>query len=105
MTLYSNKTEQNIEKKKSAALSGVAEIASRFDKVSEVIDRHRDHKHVSAEAEEQLILHDLRRIRPFTHENGRQHDHFRTIPESVVTLLDANRYHRWIHEKKQTFVL
>ena len=96
--MFGNKTMQNI-KNRTAALSGIGEIAEIFDKTTKVIVRSKKHSVPSALNDEMTILEDLRQVRPFVAMPERYHVLFPHIPASMLQNVDVDKIHDWIKTK------
>ncbi|XP_062575477.1 uncharacterized protein LOC134237384 [Saccostrea cucullata] len=100
--MFSNKTERNV-RNRSSAISSIREIAEHYDEISGVVERSKRHSDKSAVGDELSILNELREVRPFSFEEGRQHEQFSDIQASSSTNINVTNYHRWIENKKLQF--
>ena len=102
--MFSNKTEANI-RNRSSAIASVREISENFDRASSVVVRSKKHSDKSAQGDELTILDCLRRVRPFKHQPGRFHEHFRNIKASSTIDYNVRHYHQWIGNRKERFAV
>ena len=93
--MFSNKTTTNITKR-SRAIAGISDISENYDTESHLLIRAKKHSDISSDHDELRILEDLRLIRPFLSEVGREHNSFKNIPQSIVDNLVITEFRRWM---------
>ena len=89
-----NKTEKSILR---ASMSGpgVYDIKSSFDKATNIHKRSHAHSTRSS-VQDEMMLADLRKLRPFTVVSGRSHQHFSDIEISSTSSLDMGDFYTWL---------
>ena len=97
-SMVSNKNEDNIFRRTSA-LAGLDFVASNFDEQSSVTKPTSKHSKASVDEDEQIILQDLRKVRPFKFQGGRQHDSFPSIESSVLAEMNYTDLHLWMSRR------
>ena len=102
--MASNKTEGNI-KTRTRAISGIREVAENFDSQSHVVIRSKKHTNKSSRVDEIAILDELRKVRPFLEQPGRQFISIKNVQPSIVNNLNILHYHQWIESRKSWFAL
>ena len=101
--MYSNKTVSNIEAR-SSALPGLSSIAKNFDKTASTVVRAKKHQRKDASQDELSMMDDLRRLRPFCHQEGRRHHEFPNVPKSQVKNFDGMKFNSWFEKHKNGFI-
>lgn len=97
--MISNKTESNILAR-SAALGGIEKISGHYDNVTNVRVRSKRHKTTSALEDERRIVEDLRKIRPFSHVQGRKFANFKNVPSTLLEKFDGFTFKSWFTKHK-----
>ena len=93
--MYSNKSENNIAIH-TKGLSGVRDISQHFDTATGVVVRSKKHTTKDTAGDEIVLIEDLRKLRPFKFQSGRQHKAFPNIKKSMIDYLKVSDYHSWI---------
>ena len=63
------------------------------------------HSHKSAADDEQLISKDLRALRPFKKEDGRNFDSFVDISYSPIQSFDKEKFKEWVKRHKNNILM
>lgn len=103
--MYCNKLDEKVIRKKSTAIHGISRIAEGFDAATSVVVRATAHKTVSSIGDEQAMIEDLRKVRPFHFHPGRSFMHMPSVPQSFSKVLDAAKFNKWVMEKKVMFTM
>ena len=90
--MYSNKSENNIAIH-TKGLSGVRDISQHFDTATGVVVRSKKHTTKDTAGDEIVLIEDLRKLRPFKFQSGRQHKAFPNIKKSMIDYLKVSDYH------------
>ena len=96
----SNKTEQAIERASRAA-GGVRKIVDVFEDQASIKTKSSAHSHKSSTEDENKILADLRKVKPFSQTPGRSHKSFVGISSDPLENLDEEKFCEWLkrHQK------
>ncbi len=97
--MQSNKTMKNIERK-TGVLASLNMLIENFDKTSDVTSRNGSHRRLSSIADEVSIFEDLRKVKPFYHQSGRQLEHFTDVPCSLLSKLRYEHFFSWMMRRK-----
>jgi hypothetical protein len=99
-----NKTEKAIGRA-SKASGGVTKIVESFEKQAKMHQKSTVHSHKSAADDEQLISKDLRALRPFKKEDGRNFESFVDISYSPVQSFDEAKFKEWVKRHKNNILM
>ena len=100
--MVSNKTEHNITNK-TRALGVVKEISTCFDETTSTRIRSRKHVVASSSEDEEMMVRDLRSVRPFDLCPGRTQAGLHFESPSQLTGLDVKALHEWISLKNYEY--
>lgn len=95
--VHSNKTEKTMAKRTSA-LSGMKVITNQFDVTSDTLIRASRHKIPSSIEDEQLIIHSLLPMQPFSCVPGRQMSSYKSPVQSPLKKMNIQNMVSWIRE-------
>lgn len=95
--VHSNKTEKTMAKRTSA-LSGMKVITNKFDVTSNTLIRASRHKIPSSIEDEQLIIHSLLLMQPFSCVPGRQMPSYTNPVQSPLKKMNIQNMVSWIRE-------
>jgi hypothetical protein len=99
-----NKTTHAIERASRAA-GGVRQVVENFDNNVSLAKQSSDHTHRSTEADEAIILSDLRDIKPFMPSPGRKHKSFSKIDSDNLKSLNEVDFETWLARHKENLLL
>lgn len=99
-----NKTTNAIERASRAA-GGVRHIVENFDKNVSLGTQSSAHTHRSSEADEAIILDDLRQLKPFKLSPGRKHDSFSDINSDNLNSLNDDDFNKWLSKHKKNLLM
>ena len=97
-SMISNKSEKNIFRR-TAALAGLDFVTTNFDEESAVYKPSSKHSKAAVAEDEQIMLNDLRQVRPFKYQVGRAHDSFPKAERSVLAELHYSDLHSWMSRR------
>ena len=98
--MYSHKQDKEAITRRSKAVHGLSCIAENYDLDTSVVNRKRTHTEISSISDEQAMLQDLRKVKPFIMIPGRSHMHMPPVPPTITKLLDKTNFSHWVAEKK-----
>ena len=101
--MFSNKTEKNIERK-TGTLAAINNVLRQYDATSETVIRSKKHKQMSAPSDELDMAQDLRNVKPFREQRGRQFEHFENINNTLIAQLDFMQFREWMKRRGNTHV-
>ena len=90
-SMGANKTHKAITRA-SKASAGVTKVVEAFEDQVKMPRRSSTHKHKSSTDDESLILRDLRTLRPFKKEDGRNFESFAGISQDPLHSLDEAKF-------------
>lgn len=98
-----NKTMKAVERA-TKAVHGQQEITFAYDQTAGVTATSIKHTRKSSDADEQVMMDDLRKLRPFSPVAGRSHPSFPLIPSSTTSWVDWPKLHQWLSKHKRRMV-
>ena len=99
-----NKTTKAIETASRAA-GGVRHIVENFDNNASVAVQSSDHTHRSSESDEEIVMADLRDVKPFKLSQGRMHDSFPGISPDNLSSLKQDNFSEWLSRHKKNLLM
>ena len=96
--MYSNKSEENI-KRKTGALAAINEIIQNFDTETIPIKRNNRHSTHSNDAEEEMMVEDLRDVKPFETTPYRSHRSFPQMEDSLLGYMNYQEFLKWLDRR------
>ena len=95
-----NKTKLAVHRASKAA-GGQRQIVENFDEQTGVSPQSSSHTHRSSDRDEQVILQDLRRLRPFKIVPSRMHPSFPDCVTHPIEKVDFVELHAWLKDHMQ----
>ena len=95
---------EEIIKRRTAAIHGLKEISKKFDVGATVIKRYQHHAHITDIGDKLEMLQCIYDIQPFAKVAGRAHSTFKSIKQSVLNKLDDCKLAEWIEKKFDDYV-
>lgn len=102
-SMGANKTQKAISRA-SKASGGVSKIVESFDKQANIHRRSSTHSHKSSVDDEQLILADLRDLKPFEMDEERSFESFVGISSNPTHLFDEAKFDIWLARHKNNIL-
>ena len=100
-----NKTTQAITRASRAA-GRVRLIVENFDNNVQLAKQSSTHTHRSSKDDEEIVLQDLRNLRPFQFSKGRKHKAFPKIEaDNLKSLNDEKEFEVWLLRHKNNFLV
>ena len=103
-TMRANKTEKAISRA-SKASGGVSKVVEAFESQVYIEKKSSAHSHRSSSEDEKLISRDLRSLRPFRKEDGRQFESFTGVSCDPLNSFDKEKFKDWIEKHKNNIVM
>ena len=98
-----NKTSKAI-KRLSVAEGGIMEIVNKFDLATGIEAKSSSHSHKSSLKDENIIISDHLRLKPFEIIDGRQHEGFPAASSDTLSTLNYEAFHEWLKRHKRNFL-
>ena len=104
MGMGANKTPAAIIRASKSA-AGVQQIVSKFDKNASIHKQSQRHTTRSSDEDQNIIIKDLRKLRPFRIVAERSHASFKNMEVSPLVGLDMLSFFNWIEKQKENIVM
>jgi hypothetical protein len=101
-TMFAGRSERNVDRHTSA-MCGINSIADNYDNTTKVLVRATQHKKVESLSDEQIIVAELRILRPFLKTNGRLHTGIGRIYPTGIAGLDFVKFKNWLYNKQKLY--
>ena len=99
-----NKTTNAI-KRASRAAGGVRHIVENFDNNASLAVQSSGHTHRSSESDEEIVMADLRDLKPFELSPGRRHNSFPGINPDNLSSLQRDDFSKWLSGHKKNLLM
>ncbi len=101
-----NKTPRSIEQfsRATGGFGGFAEIIRNFDEAVALKKKDSSHKHKSSAKDENLILFDLLKLKPFEDIDDRCHEGFTDVSSDILATLNEAAFNEWLDRHKKDIV-
>ena len=103
-SMGANKTTQAITRASRAA-GGVRLIVENFDYNVQLTKQSSTHTHRSSKDDEEIVLRDLRNLRPFQFSRGRKHKAFPKTEAGNFKTLNDKEFEVWLSRHKNNFLV
>lgn len=102
MHMYAGRSEKNV-KRHTSAMCGINAVADNFDVKTDVLIRSTTHKSIDSINDEQILMKQLRSLRPFQKSCRRQHNGIGRISPTGVAGLDYDKFKNWLQSKHRVY--
>ena len=103
-SMGANKMEKAISRA-SKALGGVSKVVEAFESQVNITKKSSAHSHRSSSEDEKLISRDLRSLRPFRKEDGRQFESFAGVSCNPTNSFNKEKFKEWIEKHKNNIIM